>query len=603
MKRVVPIAIAIGVLVACRDQQQLTAPTRPSADFSDGTVAGGNLHFFFLPPLVKQPSFSGTFNPALRPVVEICQLDVDINNIPIACSATAPTINPGIVELDLVDELYQVNWNTLLPPIDVTKFYRIQVRVATGGTILGFADVDPVLNGTELKNVNTGEFIGLVDGRTLPIKFRIEIGTTCKTTDCFEGTVGAAGGTFISSSGLAGTFFPVGALSRDVFLVIDRVDARPCVPLDLPQFTGCYRFSTDPRPDHFNSLVTVGMCVDKGTLSDEQHDLLHIFQFDAGFPAVALMNVPATFLGCDPGHLIGSRLPPGLRELARLLASVLMPAQLHAAHVGVGGSSGSYSIFGWALPATMGANDGDNQTAVAGSAVTTAPSVVLRDSSGTPVAGATVTFAAASGDGAVTNPVAVTGSDGIARVGSWTLGSQEGANTLSAMTAGAVSAPVTFTATGVASLISCGGDPGGDESFRGFYVPSYPGTTLAQVDLFLSASLAGTYTLTLTARSGTYDGPVTGTSQATVTLDGNILDNVQTSFAFPSPAVATGTVLTFALAQVAGPADATVYFSVPKPGDATCPVTETEDTAAPLSTFRRNGVRLRITGRSASRIG
>src|SRR2546430_2739506 len=319
MKRVVALASALAVCIACRDQHPITSPLRSSADFSDGRIPGGNPHFFFLPPLVKQPSFSGTFNPALRPVVEICQLDVDINDIPIACSATVPTINPGIVELDLVDELYQVNWNTLLPPIDVTKFYRIQVRVATGGTILGFADVDPVLNGTELKNVNTGEFIGLVDGRTLPIKFRIEIGTTCKTTDCFEGTVGAAGGTFITSSGLAGTFFPAGALNQDVFLVIDRLDGRPCVPIDLPQF------------------------------------------------------------------------------------------------------SGSYSIFGWALPATIGANDGDNQTAVASSAVTTAPSVVLRDSSGTPVAGATVTFAVASGDGAVTNPVAVTGSDGIARVGSWTL--------------------------------------------------------------------------------------------------------------------------------------------------------------------------------------
>src|SRR5207245_6315070 len=91
MKRAVALASALAVCIACRDEHPITSPLRPSADFSDGTVAGGNLHFFFLPPLVKQPSFSGTFNPALRPVVEICQLDVDINNIPIACSATAPT--------------------------------------------------------------------------------------------------------------------------------------------------------------------------------------------------------------------------------------------------------------------------------------------------------------------------------------------------------------------------------------------------------------------------------------------------------------------------------------------------------------------------------
>src|SRR3989454_8953893 len=428
MKRVVPIAIAIGVLVACRDQQQLTAPTRPSADFSDGTVAGGNLHFFFLPPLVKQPSFSGTFNRALRPVVEICQLDVDINTIPIACSATAPTINPGIVQLDLVDEVYQVDWNTLLPPIDVTKFYRIQVRVAPGGTILGFADVDPVLNGTELKNVNTGEFIGLVDGRTLPIKFRIEIGTTCKTTDCFEGTVGAAGGTFITSSGLAGTLFPAGALSQDVFLVIDRVDARPCVPIDVPQFPGCYRFSTDPRPEQFNVNVIVGMCADNTGLSHPQQDLAQIFQFDPGLPAVALANVPATFLTCDPGHLLGEQLPPGLRQLVRYLASLLLPGELRAEHLGVGGSTGSYSIFGWGLPAQLSINAGNGQTAVSRTAGALPPSVLPPAPPGTGVAGGAVAGTGGPRRGRHTRPSPVSDANGIATVGSWTLG--DGANTL-----------------------------------------------------------------------------------------------------------------------------------------------------------------------------
>src|SRR5437899_8942877 len=138
MKRAVALASALAVCIACRDQHPITSPLRSSADFSDGRIPGGNPHFFFLPPLVKQPSFSGTFNPALRPVVEICQLDVDINDIPIACSATLTTISPGIVELDLVDELYHVNWNTLLPPIYVTKFYSIHVHVAPGGSTRAF---------------------------------------------------------------------------------------------------------------------------------------------------------------------------------------------------------------------------------------------------------------------------------------------------------------------------------------------------------------------------------------------------------------------------------------------------------------------------------
>ena len=449
MKRAVALASALAVCIACRDEHPITSPLRPSADFSDGSVSGGNPHFFFLPPLVKQPSFSGTFNPALRPVVEICQLDVDINNIPIACNAVVPTINPGIVQLDLVDELYQVDWNTLLPPIDPAKFYRIQVRVAPGGSILGFADVDPVLNGIELHNVDTGEFIGLVDGRRLPIKFRIEIGTTCKTTDCFEGTVGPAGGTFITSSGLAGTLFPPFALNQDVLLVIDRVDQRPCEPLDLRQFAGCYRFSTDPRPPNgFNSLVTVGICADNGTLSHAQIDLLHIFQFDPGVPPLALTNVPATFLACDPGHLLGSRFPPGLRQLARYLGSLFLPASLHAEHLGVGGSAGSYSIFGWALPGILTAvPGGDGQTAPAGTPTPIRPAVLVTDSSGAPIAGALVTFAVGSGGGSVTQATGSTDATGMATVGSWILGA--GSNTLTARCQGAAGSPVTFSATGM----------------------------------------------------------------------------------------------------------------------------------------------------------
>src|SRR2546429_4266474 len=416
MKRVVAVASALAVCIACPGEHPITSRVRLAADFSDGGIPGGNPPFFFLPPLVKQPSFSGTFNPALRPVVEICQLDVDINDIPIACSATVPTINPGIVQVDLVDELYQVNWNTLLPPIDPTKFYRIQVRVAPGGSILGFADVDPVLNGIELHNVDTGEFIGLVDGRRLPIKFRIEIGTTCKTTDCFEGTVGAAGGTFITSSGLAGTLFPAGALSQDVFLVIDRVDARPCVPIDVPQFPGCYRFSTDPRPERFNVNVIVGMCADNTGLSHPQRDLAQIFQFDPGLPAVALAHLPATFLTRDPGHLLGEQLPPGLRQLVRYLASLLLPGELRAEHLGVGGSTGSYSIFGWGLPAQLSLNGGNGETAVSRTAVPNPPSVLLPAPPGTGIPGEAVTFTVGPGPGSLTRPAPGSDAHGIATV-------------------------------------------------------------------------------------------------------------------------------------------------------------------------------------------
>ncbi len=84
-----------------------------------------------------------------------------------------------MVRVDATSQLYIVNWQTdqcttgpcTLPPGNV---YRIRVLVA--GTELGHADVQVVASQQEAKNVNTGEFFPLVDGRTLPVKFRIEQG-------------------------------------------------------------------------------------------------------------------------------------------------------------------------------------------------------------------------------------------------------------------------------------------------------------------------------------------------------------------------------------------------------------------------------------------
>ena len=67
-----------------------------------------------------------------------------------------------------------MNWHTNEFGLDPAKTYRISV--IAGGHLLGFADVDVVNSGAELKRVDTGLYIPLKDGRTLPIKFRIEEG-------------------------------------------------------------------------------------------------------------------------------------------------------------------------------------------------------------------------------------------------------------------------------------------------------------------------------------------------------------------------------------------------------------------------------------------
>jgi hypothetical protein len=75
--------------------------------------------------------------------------------------------------MDAEDEHYVVNWHTRRFSLNPAKTYRI--RALVDGLELGHADVDVVSSGRELMKVNKDEFVALVNGRTLPIKFRIEV--------------------------------------------------------------------------------------------------------------------------------------------------------------------------------------------------------------------------------------------------------------------------------------------------------------------------------------------------------------------------------------------------------------------------------------------
>ena len=79
---------------------------------------------------------------------------------------------------------------------------------------------------------------------------------------------------------------------------------------------------------------------------------------------------------------------------------------------------------------------GDGQSAIVGTAVAIAPSVIVADAHNNPVSGVSVTFAAATGGGSTSGASTTTNASGIATVGSWTLGTTAGANTLTATSAG-----------------------------------------------------------------------------------------------------------------------------------------------------------------------
>ena len=91
---------------------------------------------------------------------------------------------------------------------------------------------------------------------------------------------------------------------------------------------------------------------------------------------------------------------------------------------------------------------GDNQAAMAGTAVPTAPRVVVRDGGGAPLPGVTVVFAVTGGGGSLSGAAATTDATGTATLGGWTLGPAAEPNTLTATAQGIAAPPVSFRATG-----------------------------------------------------------------------------------------------------------------------------------------------------------
>src|SRR5207244_3506954 len=113
------------------------------------------------------------------------------------------------------------------------------------------------------------------------------------------------------------------------------------------------------------------------------------------------------------------------------------------------GSPVTFTAIGTAgAAATITANSPTSQTAPAGTAVSSPPSVIVKDANGNPVAQVAVTFAVAPGSGTVTGGSQTTNASGVATVGSWTLSATAGSNTLTASSGTLSGSPVTFTATG-----------------------------------------------------------------------------------------------------------------------------------------------------------
>lgn len=184
MTRLKSLALISLLLLAfgCRDSEHPTSPFGPrgpvySADqfpVLDTTPAPFlRPPFALLPPLAPQRNLPGIFDAGLAPVVEICQWTGSGCAVPVVARFTT-TSGQGLetVRIGSPEDHYIVNWHTDQFSLDPAYTYRVRVLLA--GNEIGCADVKIVNSGKELKNVDTDQYIGLVNGRTLPIKFWIE---------------------------------------------------------------------------------------------------------------------------------------------------------------------------------------------------------------------------------------------------------------------------------------------------------------------------------------------------------------------------------------------------------------------------------------------
>jgi len=131
---------------------------------------------------------------------------------------------------------------------------------------------------------------------------------------------------------------------------------------------------------------------------------------------------------------------------------------------------------------------------------------------------------------------------------------------------------------------------GGDNITRGFYLPSYPGTNLSTVTLAYVTNVTGSYTTSLTARLGTYNGTIIGTTQ-TVTNTLSTSGETLVTYNFGGVSVPTGSVVTFTQVLVSGPGGFVDYDI----GTGASGIIETNGTTPPLDTFRGSSVGVIIT--------
>jgi Tol biopolymer transport system component len=418
MRRRLPLATALALIVgACDGSPTAPGNAPPSFAISDGANAG-NPNFFWAPPLAASASShdnwdAGGFNPDLLVNVDVCELDrnpvdfpPDHPTTPAGCVAGPARVHfaPTEIAVSTDAEQYSVSWKTDGLESAASGFYRLYVYVGTPaapGPTLGFIDLDPVDKG--MKNLRTGEVVAFQEGRTIPVKFRIERGVLCPPgEECTEKTItkGAPGEIEIAqytetvngvAVPLAGVAVPTEAFPEGVDQLTFRFrkvqttsgsglrqiaaqDAVLCHPnLPLQQFDGCFEITTVPElptigesSNQFAAPITVAVCFELHDSGDPREPFVQLWATDDGesrpLPSASDAGILTEHEGKDCGDAFAAaesanalvRLASaGLRTLARGFGSVFGVKPAYAIDRGLGGLTLALSTISPVLTAEV----------------------------------------------------------------------------------------------------------------------------------------------------------------------------------------------------------------------------------------------------------
>lgn len=445
MRRAVLFPLAVGVLLGCQDRDTPTSPEPqpPGVLFaiSDAENNEGNPHFYWLPQLVPQPSFDGTANLALAPRVRVCEMPTAE---PCASGIVADFLTGGAIQV--VDEHYQLDLDTEGLGLTLDATYRIWVLLGSGvdQQAIGFADVYIAANGREAQTAEGGTF-GLVDGRTLPLRWRMELGVTgvscdldcaefTATNDGFEECTVNAWACLTAPPG----WLPAGFEDEQVTIQIARQErvAGACFEgLPLPHDEGCYTIDTNPdfNGAFFSIPIGFGWCqVPNLAGSYEGHQRTNDGEVRrlqaAGFEAEGL---DCSDFSASGGGVLGFNT---LRKMTRPVTEFLFGSPLFAKD-NLTSQVLSFSEFFYAPGVEVELVTDMSVTFVGASEPTVVFRIVIDHShdgspaAGTPVAGVEVQFAA--DDGVLSATSAISDASGEVSV-DWLLPEADGTYTLTA---------------------------------------------------------------------------------------------------------------------------------------------------------------------------